>query len=106
MTLTLSLSVCIADRAASAFKGGFNSGHRGPRPIYPHLKLLTQQEVLGLLCDKIPRSNEERPDGIHSSQIDMVIRKYTFEDANRHLAEETDVQWRYTENQKYDSWLP
>ena len=69
------------------------------KPLLPLLKLMTQSDILAQLSS----GNEG---SALSSMGDFEFRRYTFDDANRHLQDETDVTWTYTStNQKYESWL-
>lgn len=107
----------------------------GAHKIVQHFNLLPsyqerlqhQVDMLGQLWEKIhpdtrsgspvtiPVIKEQRsmdeedefpPEADHLAQsLTSEYRIYTYEDANRHLMDEADVNWTYTTNFKIDSWI-
>lgn len=100
------------------------------RPILAHLKLLTQYPIIASISEHTQRTNldvtlqevhqlaieqqekEVQDEGANAlisyGDSDLVIKPYTVEDCNKHLIDETDIKWNYSDanNAKYESWLP
>ncbi len=73
--------------------------HPETRPTSPAIPTIKEQRSMD-------EEDEFPPEADHLAQsLTSEYRIYTYEDANRHLMDEADVNWNYTTNFKIDSWI-
>ena len=91
------------------------------RPLLPLVKLMAQSQLLAQLNTAPDGSHTNRPNSAASAHhhhaatsttvatgltASLDYYAFTFEDCNRHLADETDVTWNYgATSHKYEGWL-